>query len=42
MSTGTNDDPWQLSTPPGSSQYTMYRDEDSDRRPWSARSARRP
>jgi hypothetical protein len=28
MSTGTKDDPWQLSTPPGSSQYTMYRDED--------------
>ncbi len=28
MSTGTQDDPWQLSTPPGSSQYTMYRDQD--------------
>jgi hypothetical protein len=28
MSTGTKDDPWQLSTPPGSSRYTMYRDED--------------
>jgi len=27
MSTGTKYDPWQLSTPPGSSQYTMYRDE---------------
>jgi hypothetical protein len=27
MSTGTKDDPWKLSTPPGSSQYTMYRDE---------------
>jgi hypothetical protein len=26
MSTGTKDDPWQLSTPPGSSQYTMFRD----------------
>src|SRR5262245_6637958 len=29
-STGTKDDPWQLTTPPGSSTYTMYRDEDSD------------
>jgi hypothetical protein len=28
MSAGTKDDPWQLSTPPGSSHYTMYRDED--------------
>lgn len=27
MSTGTKDDPWQLSTPPGTSHYTMYRDE---------------
>jgi hypothetical protein len=27
MSDGTKDDPWQLFTPPGSSQYTMYRDE---------------
>lgn len=27
MSTGTEDDPWQLFTPPGSSQYTMYRDD---------------
>jgi hypothetical protein len=25
MSDGTKDDPWQLFTPPGSSQYTMYR-----------------
>jgi hypothetical protein len=33
MSTGTQDDPWQLSTPPGSSQYTMYRDEDGDGTP---------
>jgi hypothetical protein len=24
---GTKDDPWQLKTPPGSSEYTMYRDE---------------
>jgi hypothetical protein len=28
MSVGTKDDPWQLFTPPGSSQYTMYRGED--------------
>jgi hypothetical protein len=28
--TGTPDDPWQLSTAPGSSQYTMYRDESAD------------
>jgi hypothetical protein len=27
--TGTKDDPWQLTTPPGSSKYTMYRDEDA-------------
>lgn len=27
---GTKDDPWQLSTPPGTSQYTLYRDETSD------------
>jgi hypothetical protein len=24
---GTKDDPWQLSTPPGTSDYQMYRDE---------------
>ena len=24
---GTKDDPWQLRTPPGTSEYTMYRDE---------------
>ncbi|MEX1171952.1 MAG: DUF6855 family protein [Chloroflexota bacterium] len=28
--TGTKDDPWQLSTPPGTSAYTMYRDDASD------------
>jgi hypothetical protein len=28
--TGTNGDPWQLVTPPGSSAYTMYRDDDND------------
>jgi hypothetical protein len=27
---GTQDDPWVLKTPPGSSEYTMYRDEESD------------
>ena len=27
---GTRVDPWILRTPPGSSQYTMYRDEDAD------------
>ena len=27
---GTKVDPWVLRTPPGSSQYTMYRDEDAD------------
>jgi len=27
---GTPDDPWQLTTAPGSSSYTMYRDETSD------------
>jgi hypothetical protein len=28
--TGTQDDPWVLTTAPGSSQYTMYRDETGD------------
>ncbi|GEL98452.1 DUF6855 family protein [Cellulomonas terrae] len=28
--TGTQDDPWQLTTAPGSSAYTMYRDESAD------------
>ena len=27
---GTKDDPWQLKTPPGSSEYLMYRDDTSD------------
>jgi hypothetical protein len=27
---GTKDDPWQLTTPPGKSAYSMYRDEDAD------------
>jgi hypothetical protein len=30
MSEGTKDDPWVLKTPPGSSEYTMYRDESAD------------
>ena len=28
--TGTKEDPWQLTTAPGSSSYTLYRDEASD------------
>jgi hypothetical protein len=28
--TGTKDDPWQLTTPPGTSAYTMYRDDEAD------------
>jgi len=28
--TGTADDPWVLKTPPGTSEYTMHRDEDAD------------
>ena len=28
MATGTKDDPWQLTTAPGTSQYAMYRDGD--------------
>ena len=28
--TGTPDDPWQLTTAPGSSSYTMYKDESAD------------
>lgn len=27
---GTKDDPWVLATPPGSSQYTMYRDDTAE------------
>jgi hypothetical protein len=27
---GTKDDPWQLKTAPGSSEYTMYRDDAAD------------
>jgi hypothetical protein len=28
--TGTKDDPWQLTTAPGSSTYTMYQDDDAE------------
>ncbi len=28
--TGTKEDPWQLKTPPGSSDYQMWRDESAD------------
>jgi len=28
--TGTKDDPWQLTTAPGTSAYTMYRDDTTD------------
>ena len=27
---GSRDDPWQLTTPPGSSAYTIYRDDEAD------------
>jgi hypothetical protein len=30
MASGTKDDPWTLTTAPGTSQYTMYRDEQAD------------
>jgi hypothetical protein len=30
MAAGTKEDPWELTTPPGSSSYTMYRDESAD------------
>ena len=30
IGSGTRDDPWRLSTPPGSSAYTMHRDETAD------------
>lgn len=29
MAKGTKEDPWELTTPPGSSSYNMYRDETS-------------
>lgn len=30
MASGTKDDPWALKTPPGTSGYTMYRDDEAD------------
>jgi hypothetical protein len=27
---GTKDDPWLLATPPGTSEYSIYRDDDAD------------
>ena len=30
MTKGDKGDPWELTTPPGSSAYTMYRDPDAD------------
>ncbi len=30
MAAGTKADPWVLKTPPGTSEYTMYKDETSD------------
>ena len=27
---GTKDDPWQLTTAPGTSDYTIYRDDSTD------------
>ncbi len=30
VGSGTKDDPWQLTTPPGTSAYTMWRDEAAD------------
>jgi hypothetical protein len=30
VGSGTKEDPWVLKTPPGTSEYTLYRDESSD------------
>ncbi|MDQ1727063.1 MAG: hypothetical protein QOK14_1108 [Frankiaceae bacterium] len=30
MAAGTKEDPWELTTPPGSSSYTMFRDDSVD------------
>ena len=30
MASGTKEDPWVLTTPPGTSEYTMYKDEELD------------
>ncbi len=38
---GTKDDPWVLPTAPGTSNYTMYKDEQANRPPSCAKSGRR-
>ena len=38
---GTKDKPWELTTPPGTSEFQAYRDEEADPPPSSCRSARR-
>jgi hypothetical protein len=30
MSVGTKEEPWALKTPPGTSAYTVYKDEQAD------------
>jgi hypothetical protein len=37
MPVGTQDDPWPLRTPPGSSGYSMYRDVEADPPAWVCR-----
>jgi hypothetical protein len=37
MPVGTQDDPWLLRTPPGSSGYSMYRDVEADPPAWVCR-----
>jgi hypothetical protein len=34
MPAGTKEDPWMLKTPPGSSDFTMYRDGEADPPAW--------
>lgn len=34
MAAGTKEDPWRLTTPPGTSDYTMHRDEGADPPAW--------
>jgi hypothetical protein len=34
MPTGTKEDPWALKTPPGSSDFTIYRDGEADPPAW--------
>jgi len=40
--TGSKEDPWVLTTPPGSSSYSMYETRRPTHRPWCAGSARPP